>query len=132
MNDKDNYRIFRWVDSSVVKFVSNVHRGTQNESITKDRRRPRINELNKAGVRFIWRENQSRKIRIPGIINDYKHWVLGVDVVDQLIANYRPKLRCRCTWISIMLHCFDVLRVNCYILYHATPHDHKQVDDENI
>ena len=32
------------------------------------------------------------KIFIPVIINAYNHWMHGVDIVDQLIANYCPKL----------------------------------------
>ena len=86
MDTKDGYRIFRWVDNNVVKFVSNVHLGT--ESIKKECCRPRINELNKVGVRSVWGEDHTKKIRIPGIVDDYNHWMLGVDVADQLFASY--------------------------------------------
>ena len=34
---------------------------------------------------------------ISTLINNYNHWMLGVDLVDQLIAYYRPKIRCRRT-----------------------------------
>ena len=57
---------------------------------------------------------------IPQIINDYNHWMLGVDVVDQLIAYYRPKIWCRHTWVPIFLHCLDILRVILYVLYTET------------
>ena len=50
MNDKNIFCIFCWVDNNVVKFVSNVHRGTKEESVEKSRRHPRINPLNKDGV----------------------------------------------------------------------------------
>ena len=42
----------------------------------------------------------------------------GVDIADQLIAYYRPKLRCRRTWMPIMFHSLDILRINLYIVYH--------------
>ena len=95
MNDKNNYRMFRWVDNSVVKFVSNVHTGKKDESIEKDRRRPRVNLVNKNAVRVIWGDEARKNIKIPGIVDDYNHWMLGVDVADQLISSLRPKLRCR-------------------------------------
>ena len=50
-------------------------------------------------------------VKIPQIINDYNHWMLGVDLVDQLIAYYRPKIRCRCTWMPLFLHGADIIRV---------------------
>ena len=40
----------------------------------------------------------------------------GVDKADQLIAYYRPKVRCRRTWMPIMFHCLDVIRINSYII----------------
>ena len=42
----------------------------------------------------------------------------GVDVADQLIANYRPKLKCRRTWMPIMFHSFDILRINMFIIHY--------------
>ena len=54
--------------------------------------------------------------------------MLGVDVVDQLIAYYRPKIRCRRTWVPIFLHCLDILRVNSYVLYKETSFNHPDFD----
>ena len=34
--------------------------------------------------------------------------------------------------MPIMLHCFDILRVNSYILYHETSVQHKEIDDDKI
>ena len=68
-------------------------------------------------------------VKIPQIINNYNHWMLGVDVVDQLIAYYRPKIRCRRTWVPIFLHCLDILRVNSYVLYKETSYNHPDVDE---
>ena len=40
----------------------------------------------------------------------------GVDKADQLIASYEINLRCRRTWMPIFFRCFDVIRVNSYVL----------------
>ena len=60
--------------------------------------------------------------------------MLGVDVVDQLIAYYQPKIRCRRTWMPIFLHCLDILLVlvNSYILCKETAKEHSDVDDSYI
>ena len=75
--------------------VSTVHTGCKGEAVEADRRRPRINPINKNNVAHVWGNKHRRKISIPVIINDYNHWMNGVDIADQLIANYRPKLRCK-------------------------------------
>ena len=68
-------------------------------------------------------------VKIPQIINDHNHWMLGVDLVDQLIAYYRPKIRCRRTWIPVFLHGSDIIRVNSYVLYKEIAYDHPDVND---
>ena len=63
------------------------------------------------------RQKRSKILHIPGVIDDYNHWMLGVDESDQLIAYYRPELRCRRIWMPIMLHCLDIIRINAYIIH---------------
>ena len=134
MNDRvGNYRTFRWIDNNIVKMVSNIHTGdSTDEQVLRNRRKPRLNEFNKKHVRLIWGDEHRKQLEIPQIINDYNHWMLGVDVVDQLIAYYRPKIRCRRTWLPIFLHCLDILRVNSYVLYKETSHNHPDVDNDTI
>ena len=134
MNDATgNYRMFRWIDNNVVKMVSNVHLGTSvDEAVSRARKKPRINEFNRKNIRLVWGDDHTANVKIPSIVNDYNHWMLGVDVVDQLIAYYRPKIRCRRTWMPIFLQCLCVLRVNSYVLYKETSRDHPEVDDKEI
>ena len=65
----------------------------------------------------MWGLSPRKDIEIPCLIDDYNHWMLGVDKSDQLIAYYRPELRCRRFWMPIMFHCLDVIRINCYIIF---------------
>ena len=118
MNDKDNFRIFRWYDNNIVKFVSTVHSGLEGEDVERARKRPKLNKYNKKNVESVWGQEHKCDIRIPVIVNDYNHWMNGVDIADQLIAYYRPKLRCRRTWMPIMFHSLDVLRINLYVVHH--------------
>ena len=58
--------------------------------------------------------------------------MLGVDLVDQLIAYYRPRIRCRRTWMSLLLNCLDIIQVNSYVLYKETSYLHSLVDNDKI
>ena len=82
--------------------------------------------------KLIWDDQHRKQLMIPQITNDYNHWMLGVDVVDQLIAYYRPKIWCRHTWVPIFLHCLDILRVILYVLYTETAYNHVDVDKDKV
>ena len=49
-----------------------------------------------------------------------------------MIAYYHPKIRCRRTWMPIMLHCLDVLWVNGFILYRECSKKHRSVVDKKL
>lgn len=42
--------------------------------------------------------------------------MLGVDKSYQLIAYYRPIVRCRRYWMALMFHCLDIMRINSFII----------------
>ena len=133
MNDpKGNFRMFRWIDNNIVKMVSNIHMGTEDEVIMKPRKKPRLNEFNRKHICLVWGDDHVVSIKIPTLINNYNMWMLGVDLVDQLIAYYRPKIRCRRTWMPLLLHCLDIIRVNSYVLYKETSYLHPAVNDDEI
>ena len=111
--DKRGYKIVRWVDNNIVTMVSNVHTGK--ETVTKSRRRPRVTNTNKRHLDTVWGQEPVKSITIPKVIDDYNHWMCGVDKADQLIAYYRPKIRCRRTWMPLFFHGLDVIRINSYI-----------------
>ena len=69
-------------------------------------------------------------VKIPQIINNYNHWMLGVDLVHQLIAYYGPKTCCRRTQMPLFLHGSNIIRVNSYVLYKETAYDHPDVNDD--
>ena len=121
--------MFQWIDNNIVKMVSNVHMGSKDEAVIRPRKKPRLNEFNRKHIRLVWGTDHVVTVKIPQIINDYNHWMLGVDLVDQLIAYYRPKIRCRRTWMPVFLHGTDIIRVNSYVLYKETAYDHPDVND---
>jgi len=113
MNDKGGFLTCRWIDNNVVTMVTNVHKG--DESVERARKRPRKTNTNRRHLEEVWGQRAVVDVHIPKIIDDYNHWMLGVDKADQFIAYYRPNLRCRRVWMPLLFHGFDVARVNSYI-----------------
>lgn len=46
------------------------------------------------------------------LIDDYNHWMGGVDISDQRIAYYHPNLRCLRNWIPIFIQIVSIIRSN--------------------
>jgi Transposase IS4 len=115
MHHPKNFLVARWYDNKDVLLVSTIHQG--DESILKNRRRPRVTQDNRQHVHRVWANNAYvMPINIPTMIDHYNHWMGGVDRADQLIAYYRPNLRCQRTWMPIFLHCLDIIRINAFII----------------
>ena len=81
----------RWVDNNVVAMVSTIHTGR--EKIARARCKPRPTNTNRNHSNAVWGSRGVTEIEIPGVIDDYNHWMGGVDKADQLIAHCRPSLR---------------------------------------
>ena len=57
MNNRiGNFRMFCWIDNSVVKKISNLHLGSSDEKGLKGRKRPELNGFNNKNVCLVWGE----------------------------------------------------------------------------
>ena len=112
MNDPiGNFQMFCWVNDNIVKIVFNVHMGAKDESFMT----PRIIEYNRKHISLVLGDYHVITVKIPQIINNYNHWMLGVNLVDQLIAFYQPKIRCQRTWMPLFLHGADIIHFYSYV-----------------
>ena len=108
--------VARWVDNGMVFCVSTIHRS--GKMVLRKRKRPRVTANNKGHVSVIWGDKGSQEIFIPTLIDDYNHWMGGVDLSDQRISYYHPtNIRCRRTWIPIFLQLLSIIRNNSYLVY---------------
>lgn len=125
-HDKNNYLISRWIDNAEVLFVSNIHSGYG--VVDSYRRRPRENQKNSAHIRKVFGTDGAKTMEIPEIVNDYNHWMNGVDLADQLISTFKPKFRCCRTWVPLFLQAADIARTNSYVVcrFKETTKSHKQ------
>ena len=72
---------------------------------------------NASHVKEVWGDNGSTTTKIPTLIDDYNHWMGGVDMSDQLIAYYHPDLQCIRTWIPMFLQLNSIIWSNSYLVY---------------
>lgn len=105
----------RWMDNSAVFCVSTLHK--VGKVIKRTRKRPRVNGVNRNHVNKVWGKNGSAEIYIPSLIDDYNHWMGGVDLVDQRIAYYHPNMRCRRNWIPIFIQILSIIRNNSFCVH---------------
>ena len=115
--------VARWMDNGIVFCVSTVHKAGQ--IIERCRRRPRKTLKNKARVDRIWGQQGKVDIWIPKLIDDYDHWMGGVDLCDQHISYYHPNIRCRRNWVPMFILMLSIIRSNSYIV-------HKSVFQKNL
>ena len=76
------------INNGEVLMITNMHTGM--ESVERERKRPRITNINKRNVLAIWGNDPVKKMEIPAVIDDYNHFMGGVDKADHLIQSYRP------------------------------------------
>src|SRR3954468_10752836 len=57
-----------------------------------------------------------RYIEIPHMVNDYNHYIGGVDTADQLRSYNSTQLRARRNWMPLFFWLLDIALVNSFII----------------
>jgi hypothetical protein len=72
-----------------------------------------------------------RYLPIPTMVDEYNHFMNGVDIADQLRAKFSTQQRTMRTWMSLFTQLLDMTLVNAYILSEywrkSKPKPYKQV-----
>jgi Transposase IS4 len=93
----DNVLCFAWQDNNIVLGLSNIHTvNTTANFILSERKRPAKTSTNGRLVRKTFGDKPSKLIEIPCIIDDYNHYIGGVDLANQFREAYethKPTLR---------------------------------------
>ena len=109
------FKIYRWMDNGVVYLVSTLH--DPKAVVERHRKRPRTTQNNRMNVRNVWGDKHVRNIEIPGCVDTYNQKKVGVDGADQLIASYAPHIRFKRTWMPLMQHALNCMRINSYAVH---------------
>ena len=116
--------MFAWRDNNVVLFVTTV--GNLSDSITRDRRRPAASRTGASQTRKLFGNNIRLPLDIPKLIDDYNHFMGGVDQFNQLRSYYSILRAHRKTWRPLFTLLVEIALVNSYKLATAnrkTTHD---------
>ena len=81
----DNFQINRWVDNNIVTMVTTMHE--LDETTVCVRKKPQVTTVNKKNLSQTWDDSATKAIEIPQCVDNYNHWMGGVDVADQLVSN---------------------------------------------
>ena len=121
--------VAKWMDNGLVLMVTTLHKPGKN--IVRERKRPRVTIKNKKHVNKIWGNEPVKRISIPKVVDDYNHWMGGVDLVDQRISYYHADLRCYRNWIPMFLQILSIIRNNCFIVHRSLMKD-KALSHKNL
>ncbi|PKY32993.1 hypothetical protein RhiirB3_394451 [Rhizophagus irregularis] len=90
----DNVLAILWMDNGPVTMLSTIHQidnGNENR-IERIRHRPRETSTNAVKVRAVFGTASKKSLPIPVVIDDYNHFMGGVDIADQLRGYYGTQL----------------------------------------
>ena len=108
-----------WKDQNVVLFMSTVSTGM--ESILRNRRRPAKSATNSRTSREVFGDSPTKELLIPRFIDDYNHFMGGVDTADQLKSYYNTQRKHHKNWKPLWHFLLDTTITNCFKLHRHCP-----------
>ena len=113
----ENVLAILWIDNGPVTMLTTIHNIGEEWTVTRERRRPRETSSNANTVCRVFGNLSRKALDIPKIIDDYNHYMGGVDIADQLRGYYNCQLTVRRTWFPLFFWLLDTTLVNCFKLY---------------
>ena len=108
-----------WQDNNIVLALSNVHTVHKVEDFKlKVRKRPAKTSTNGHIVRAIFGEEPTKEINIPCFIDDYNHYMGGVDLANQYRESYKTHRATQRNWWPLFYWLIDVACINAYRLHY--------------
>jgi hypothetical protein len=67
---------------------STVYKAGEEQTIIRSRRRPQTISTNTSLIQKVFSNKSRKSLPIPTFINNYNHFIGGIDIADQLRAYY--------------------------------------------
>jgi Transposase IS4 len=125
ITSNNNVLVSLWQDSNKVGFCTTVHDGT--EWVVRNRKRPKGTSTSASitkqpfykfclplGCKELY--EHTRLLPIPGAIDDYNHYMGGVDIADQLRAGFSTQQRGVKPWRPLFYWLLDTTIINAFCL----------------
>jgi hypothetical protein len=114
----DNTLCLAWQDNNIVLALSNVHTVHKAEDFReKIRKRPAKTSTNGRIVRQIFGSDPTKELEIPVFIDDYNHYMGGVDLANQYRAVYETHRTTLRNWWPLFYWLIDITVVNAFRLH---------------
>jgi hypothetical protein len=107
---------YAWQDNNTVIACSTVHQAGEEHTIVRSRRRPQATSTNGPLVRKVFGEDVRKDLEIPLFIDDYNHFMGGVDIADQLRAYYSTQRTSLRSWYPLFFWIVDTAILNAYLM----------------
>jgi hypothetical protein len=107
---------FAWQDNNTVIACSTVHSADTEHTIIRKRRRPQATSTNGHLVRKVFGDDVRKDLSIPLFIDDYNHFMGGVDIADQLRSYYTTQRISLRNWYPLFFWIIDTAILNSYLL----------------
>jgi hypothetical protein len=85
-----------WQDNNLVLALSTIH--SAETLVTCDRKRPGKTSTNASIVYKVFRDQVRKELDIPTFIDDYNHYMNGVDLANQYRSAYETHRSTRRNW----------------------------------
>src|SRR6266498_4179168 len=110
----DNVLALLWIDNGPVTMLTTIHEICLQHRIQRLRRRSRINNINATRIQNVFGNESKKILPIPTVIDDYNHFMGGVDIASQLRSSYIIQFLIRRTWIPLFFWIIDTAIINSY------------------
>lgn len=97
--------------------LTTIHVVSSENTVVRERKRPRLTSTNGRQVRAVFGDNPTKQLAISQIVDDYNFRMGGVDIADQLRAAYTCHHASRRTWMSLFFWLIDTCATNSYCIY---------------
>jgi hypothetical protein len=104
-----------WFDNAPVTLMTTIHR--LDATVDRVRQKPGAKSTNAKQSGPAFGENQQLEMPIPECVDDYNHFMGGVDRADQLRCYYDCQQTSRRTWWPILFWALDTMVTNAYIIF---------------
>jgi hypothetical protein len=95
-----NVLCLAWQDNNIVLGLSTLH--SADSFVLSRRRRPGKTSTNAVIARRVFDEEVIKELEIPIFINDYNHYMNGVDLANQYRSSYEVHLKGYRNWLPLL------------------------------
>ena len=105
-----------WQDNNLVPVLSTIH--SMDNFVDHMQKRPGKTSTNAAIARKVFGDYPKRELAISTFIDDYNHYMNGVDIGNQMRASYTTHLVTLRNWLPILYWILDAAIINAFRIQH--------------